>query len=355
MSRFSLVLSALIIVLLGVSCSGLQTTPIPTAFPANYLPTLIQLTVRAGQTATTTATPTPTQASTQADFPPASPTSTLPANSPTTGASPTPLAYNQTSTSSSAPSLTSTVDLSASPVYRPTRTPTITPTPTIPVAGIQFVMPGPMSRVVSPLHLIANMHSVPSGTYHVELWIEPLQPGGDPRLLYRDVQRLISNPVPWVYIDQEIQFELKRVSEFGQLRLSVFDQYDRPVSINSVDLILLSMGISSVTPVGWKTEPIVIREPTPNQLIQGGTVIVSGLVKPSEDFLLVELVASDGSVVGYRQVYVTPSADGSYVPYAVEVPYQVQVATWVRLRISESSTRIPGMEHLTSLEVLLSP
>ena len=51
-------------------------------------------------------------------------------------------------------------------------------------------------------------------------------------------------------------------------------------------------------------------------------MIVSGEVKPSEDFLLVELVASDGSVVGYRQVYVTPAADGSYVPYAVEVPYR---------------------------------
>jgi hypothetical protein len=212
-----------------------------------------------------------------------------------------------------------------------------------------------MSKVVSPLHIIANLRSVPSGSYHVELWIEPLQAGGDPRLLYRDVQRLISNPVPWVYIDQELQFEINRVSEFGQLRLSIYDQYDRPVSINSVDLLLLSMGPSSITPESWKTEPIVIREPTPNQLIQGGTMIVSGLVKPNEDFLLVELVAFDGTIVGYRQVYVTPAADGSYVPYAVEVPYQVTVATWVRLRISESSTRIPGMEHLSSVEVLLSP
>jgi hypothetical protein len=202
---------------------------------------------------------------------------------------------------------------------------------------------------------MANLRSVPSGNYHVELWIEPLQAGGEPRLLYRDVQRLISNPVPWVFLDQEIQFELNRVSEFGQLRLSTFDQYGRPVSINSTDLLLLSMGVSSITPVSWKTEPIVIREPTPNQLIQGGKVIVSGLVKPSADFLLVELATADGAVVGYRQVYVTPSADGSYVPYAIEVPYTVEVATWVRLRISESSLRITGMDHLTSVEVLLSP
>jgi hypothetical protein len=212
-----------------------------------------------------------------------------------------------------------------------------------------------MSRVSSPLHLIANLRSVPSGSYHVELWIEPLQPGGDPRLLYREDQRFISNPIDWVYLDQEIQFELNRASEFGQLRLSTFDTNGNQTSINSVDLLLLSMGVSSITPVSWKTEPIVIYQPIPNQLIQGGMLIVSGLVKPSEDFLLVELVAADGAVVGYRQVFVTPSADGSYVPYAVEVPYTVLTATWVRLRISESSTRIPGIEHLTSLQVLLSP
>ena len=202
---------------------------------------------------------------------------------------------------------------------------------------------------------MANMRSVPSGSYHIELWIEPLQPGGEPRLLYREVQRLISNPIPFVYIDQQIQFELNRVSEFGQLRVSTFDTYGRPVSINSVDLVLLAMGVSSITPASWKTEPIVIREPTPNQLIQGGKVIVSGLVKPSEDFLLVELVGADGAVVGYRQVFVTPAPAGGYVEYAVEIPYSVAKGTWVRLRVSENGTRIAGMEHLSSVEVYLSP
>ncbi len=353
MSRFRLVLSITILVILGVGCSVLQTAPTATALPPDYLTIVFDQTLQAGMTATPTATP--TRGNTPADFPPRSPTFTPPPNSPTDGDTSTPLALDPNSTRQATPSPTSTVDLSATPVYRPTRTPTITPTPTLPVARVQFVMPGPMSKVASPLHLIANLRSVPSGSYYVELLIEPLQPGGEPRRLYAELQRLISNPVDWVYIDQEIQFELNRASEFGQIRLTTFDEFGRPVSINSTDLILLSMGASSITPVSWKTEPIVIHQPTPNQLIQGGKVIVSGLVRPSEDFLLVELVAVDGAIVGYRQVFVTPSADGSYVPYAVEVPYSVTTATWVRLRISESSTRIPGMQHLTSLLVLLSP
>jgi hypothetical protein len=212
-----------------------------------------------------------------------------------------------------------------------------------------------MSKVVSPLHINANLRSVPSGTYRVELWIEPLHAGDEPRLIYRDVEHIISTPVDWVYLDEDIQFELSRVSEFGQLRLSVYDTYDRPVTINSVDLLLLSMGPSAITPSNTRSEPIVIREPTKNQLIQGGKVIVSGLVKPVEGVLLVELVAADGSVPGYGQVFVTPAPDGSYVEYAVEVPYTVAKGTWVRLRISESGTRISGMEHLSSVEVYLSP
>jgi hypothetical protein len=203
--------------------------------------------------------------------------------------------------------------------------------------------------------VIANLRSVPSGNYFVEVWIEPLQPGGESRLLFREVRRVISDPVPWMYVREEIQFELSRASEFGQVRLSMFDQYGRAASINSVDVILLSMGVSEITPTGLLTEPIVIREPTPNHLIQGGTVIVSGEMLPGEGHLLVELVSFDGVVVGYRDAFVAPSPDGAYVPYAVEVPYNVTTPTWVRLQLSESGARIPGIEHLSSVEVLLSP
>jgi len=344
MRRVSLVLFAILFVILGVSCSSLQSTPIPTSFPPGYIPTAIELTVQAGHTDE----PTTTLVVTPEDFPPASPTPNPNDNS-------TPLALNPTTTRSPAPSATGTVEPTVTPNRRATLTPTITRTPPIPNAGVQISEPGPMSKVSSPIKLRANLRSVPSGTYIVELWIEPLHEGEAPRLLYKDVRRLISNPVDWVYLDEGIQFELSRVSEFGQLRVSMYDTYGRPISINSVDLLLLSMGTSDITPSGERTEMIVIREPTPNQLIQGGKVIVSGLAKPAEDFLLVELVAADSSVVGYRQVFVTPASDGSYVPYAIEVPYQVDTPTWVRLRVSESGTRIAGIEQLSSVEVLVSP
>ena len=351
MRRYCLVLSTILLVLLGVSCSRLPTTPIPTAFPPGYNPNVIVLTVPPSDIVIST----PTRAFTPADFPPISPTPAPVESTSNPHDSSTALAFNPTVTSSPVPSATSTMEPSVTPNRRATRTPTITRTPPIPNAGVQISEPGPMSKVASPFRLRANLRSVPSGTYHIELWIEPLHEGEGPRLLFREVRRLISNPVDWVYLDEDVRFELSRVSEFGQLRLSMYDTYGRPISINSVDLLLLSMGTSDITPSSVRTEQIVIREPTPNQLIQGGKVIVSGLAKPAEDFMLVELVAPDGSVVGYRQVFVTPAPDGSYVEYAVEVPYEVDAPTWVRLRVSESGTRITGMEHLSSVEVLVSP
>ncbi len=350
MIRFKFISSAAILLLLGVGCSTLQTTPAPTAYPQEYLPTVIQQTRQAGHTQVATST----SPGIPSNFPPVSPVSTLEPGS-TNFITPTLNPSGQSPTASPSPDATAKIYITKTPSYRATRTPTITPTPTTPVADIQFAMPGPMSRIASPLHMIANLRSVPSGTYHVELWIEPLQAGDEPRLIYREVQRIISNPVDWVYLDQEIQFEIDRVAEYAQLRVSLYDQYDRPVSINSVDLILLQMGTSSITPAAGKTEPIVIRQPTPNQLIQGGKVVVSGIVNPSQDFMLVELVTADGLVVGYRQVIVEPSADGGYVPYAIEVPYEVNEGVWVQLRVSESNTRIAGMENLTSIQIYLSP
>ena len=351
MRKACLVLSTVLLILLGVGCSNLAYTPVPTPYPVDFIPTIIALTVQAGEAAKVTPSPVVVPEDTQ----PPSPTQTPEVIAATNGPSPTSPAFNPTSTASLAPSATYTQDLNTTPTHHPTRTPSLTPTPPIPNAGVQIKEPGPMSRVVSPLELVSNLRSVSSGTYHVEIWVEPLQPGGEPRLLYREVHKLISNPIDWVYLDPHIQFELSRVSEFGQVRLGMYDQNGRAVSVNSVDLILLSMGPSDITPSGDLSEPFVIREPTPNHLIQGGTVIVSGLAKPSQEFMLVELVTAEGNVVGYRQAFVTPAPDGSYVPFTVEVPYAVTSGTWVRLQISESGVRIPGVEHLSSVEVYLSP
>jgi hypothetical protein len=361
MSRITLVLSLLLLIFLGVGCAGMQATAMPTPPQLDHIPTIVQLTLDAGSAPTPSATP----ANKPADFPPVSPTSiqavtdtlTPPAEiaSSQPQESPTSLANDQTATPSPGPSSTPFPDQNATSTPRPTRTPSPTRTPTIPPAGVQINSPGPMSRVASPLEFTGNIHSQPSGNYIIELWIEPLQPDGQPRMLYREVQRIISSPVNWLYLDQKIEFELNRVSEYGQLRISVLDSLGRASAINSVDLILLQMGSSNITPPLLKSDPLVIREPFPNKLIQGGVVTVSGLAMPDQDYLHVQLVTTDGTVVGIKDQAITPDPAGGYVPYSIDVPYSVTNPTWVLLQLSEMNTRIAGIDHLSSVQVLLGP
>ena len=44
-----------------------------------------------------------------------------------------------------------------------TRTPTLTRTPTFPLAYLQIAQPGPLSKVISPIHLAAKIHTLIGG------------------------------------------------------------------------------------------------------------------------------------------------------------------------------------------------
>jgi hypothetical protein len=180
--------------------------------------------------------------------------------------------------------------------------------------------------------------------------------GEDGRLLVRKLLNYRTD-VGRVGLSEEMEFEISAVAETGRLQISSYDRFGRMVAFSSVDLILLSIGETDLNPSGPSIEPIVVQEPLPNKLIQGGKVIVSGLARVSSDQpLLIELIAADGSLTGYRQAGVTIDPEGGYTPFMVEVPYQVSEPTWVRLTVKEmSSGRIQGMIQLTSLEVLLSP
>jgi len=344
MKGFRFYLAALLLVLLTASCTELRGTPVPTLYPTEYIPTVIALTVAAGQP-TYYPSLDPTTAAALETIPTAatrvtaSPTRTLALPS----ATPTP-----DSPTATRPTPTAT--------RRPNLTPTITSTPGIPGATIQIAAPGPLSRVVSPLELSATVHTVPAGSFHIELWAEPLRSGGEARLLLREVHNFVANPLPFIYLVEELEYELNRVSELAELRILTYDQFDRPVAAASVELILLQIGDTQLNPPGDLMQPLALFEPRPNILIQGGLLIVSGMARPlGNQPLLFQLIAADGSVVGNRQLFITLDPSGDHFPFAIDVPYTVTSPTWARLILSESGIRIPGVRQLTSLEVLLSP
>lgn len=321
-----ILLSLLLFVLLS-SCSKPTDSDLPTIMPSEYIPTAIALTVQAkginlpSETQPfMTTQPIP---ETQAEI------------TGTTPAPPTPTLVPPMPTSTSTPVVASPVPVSSSG---------------IPYGRIQIISPGPLSKVTSPFNLKAFLVPGPSGVVKMELL------GEDGRLLMREVRIYDTPPGVQVAVGLEVNYEISGVAETGRVQVSVEDEYKRTVALSSADVILMSLGEANLNPPGDLLEDIVIQEPTPYALIQGGTMRVSGVARTGlTQPLMIELQTSDGRIVGTRQVAVNSSPDSKFGTYMIDVPYTINTSTKVRLVVWEKGEHIPGIAHLSSLEVLLSP
>jgi hypothetical protein len=318
--------------------SGCRTagSPFQTAVPTEQLPTVIALTIQAGQALTPRAPVTPT------DVP------TLIA--PTTNASPT-RSPIPSQTSTGLPTLTKTPKSTATPTRSPT--PSITPTatdtprPVIPPSAIQILRPAPLSKITSPLQVRVILAPGYGGIYKIELL------GEDGRLLARQVLRY---PGERVNNSINLDFEIPGVAETGRLQVLTEDQYGRTIALSSTDIILMSVGSDEYNPPGDLRERIFIQKPDSEDLILGGSLTVFGKAYPGQDEpLLVELISESGAVVGQRLVAVQAEEGEDYGIFTAEIPYKVSEATPVRLTIFEDIDRIPGYTHISTLEITINP
>jgi hypothetical protein len=229
---------------------------------------------------------------------------------------------------------------------------TATPPPPfeIPYADIQFINPGALSKVISPIELHIFLLPGDTGRARVELF------GENGRLMYRKLFVFNNQQGVQTNLRAEIDFEINGVAETATFVVSVDDAYGRIKTLAAQEVILLSIGDTDINPPGDLLEPIVIQEPTPKVLVQGGALIVSGLVRTATDQpLLVELVATDGRVIGNRLAAISPEPEGGHRLFAAEVPFKALSPTWVRVTVSEWSYKLGGPVHLSSEEVLLAP
>ena len=229
-------------------------------------------------------------------------------------------------------------------------TPTFTITPTFPPADIQIVEPGPLSKVISPIHLRSFVHAQANATIIIELI------GEDGRLIYRRVSR--SDPDKPTYLDfnLNISYDIPGTAEAARLQVTVNDPYQRPVAEVSVDVVLLTMGDASLNPPADSTDSIIIRQPDGSQPISGGILHVEGFVRPLNNSpFLAQLYTQGGSMVGER-LFNTPDMPlGVYRPFSVDIPYTVSQLRSTRLTISQQGDHIPGVAILTSMIVQLKP
>ena len=132
--------------------------------------------------------------------------------------------------------------------------------------------------------------------------------------------------MPWgaARIGLSLDFEILSAAELARLVISAEDVYGRLIEVNSMDLVLLSQGMTELNPPSGLQQRIIIQDPVEKALIQNGSLIVSGRARPETDQpLRVMLVGENGHVLGQRLAGISAPVPGDYGHFIAEVPYTV--------------------------------
>ena len=307
MKRTLLTLTSLLGLLAG--CISPTQNSIPTPYPPEYLPTVVALTAESiAQAANDSAT------ATYAVF--------IPTELPTETPEPT-------------------LTFTPAPTYTPTAIPGHK------LAAVQFIAPGPMSKVVSPISLRMNIIAGASKRVQIDLY------GEDGRLLARTLKRNVPTSRDGIYQTAKITFEIPAEAELGRITVSTFDKDGRVQSLNSVRVLLLSSGVNEVTPTGNPSEPVGVVEPVGEEAVSGGVLNVRGDVWPFNlQPVILELINPEGKSIGLR-ILTVETIDPQL--FETTIPYKISEPTIARLTIHQDDDRMPGLFYVYSQEVLLNP
>jgi hypothetical protein len=302
MLRKILILVSLLGPLAGCALPG--ANPVPTAFPAQYLPTVVAMT---GEAANLTAQ----------------------ALAPLVQASDTP---EPTATRSLA---------------TPLPTQTITPQPKVPLAKIQFHAPGPMSKIVSPVQLQLEIVSGESEVVQIDLF------GEDGRLLGRKVDR-VTRYLTGVFATYKIPFEIRAAAETALVQVSTRDKQGRMQSLNSLQVILLSSGSSEINPSGNVIyEHVVLFAPRDKASAFNGDLPVQGSFRPfNNQPAFLELILPDKSVAVSRVL----TFDGlDLQEFNTTLPYKIDEPALARLSMRQMDPVLNAPIYIYTQEINLNP
>jgi hypothetical protein len=118
-------------------------------------------------------------------------------------------------------------------------------------------------------------------------------------------------------VSPEVIFEIAGAAETGRLMISSLDSFGRTISLSSVDLILMKAGGDEINPPILYWEPYLVRSPKNEAVISGGTVLVSGMIRPvNENPVIFELIDTAGRVIAASEMIIDPpSGDFSHTPF----------------------------------------
>lgn len=262
-----------------------------------------------------TGTPTPTPS------PTATPTAVPPTPTPVT---PTPEATRQPLTEATQPIVLEP------PSPRPTST-LAQPPLHLPDARITLFEPGPGSQVRSPFRVIG--HGGPSWREHVELRLF----GEDGRTLDEATSILFAYPGNAGRFVSDLSFETPHVSELGLIQIDTFDRrYGRMAHRLSQEVVLLSVGSDRVHPGRRGPAQLAITEPSNRDVVQMGTVAVSGGGwSTGAGPLIVEAYIRNGEVVDSTTIELDADEPEEIGTFSASLEVMLPYSQYGRLAISE--------------------
>jgi len=178
--------------------------------------------------------------------------------------------------------------------------------------------------------------------------------------LQRGLERVNRN-LSGNYRSFEMAFEIRAVSEKGYIRISSKDDHGRIQTLNTMPVLLYSIGDIQVNPVGNLIyERVSLDGLEDGDEVSGGVVNLKEMLWPvNETSVFVEMLTESGVPISARVL----NFNGIETqPFETTLPYKVTEPTRVRLtfrqdspELSNSDPELKKLVYVYSMELVLNP
>ena len=211
-----------------------------------------------------------------------------------------------------------------------------------------------MSSLISPIDLQVLLVSGESGIVQIDLL------GEDGRVLQRSLERVQRN-LSGNYRRLEMEFEIRAVSENGYIRISSKDDHRRIQTLNTMPVLLYSVGQNLINPIGNMIyERCMLDGLEDGDEVSGGVLSLKGRFWPfNRQPVFVDLLQADGRPITSRVLDFNGIDPQSF---ETTLPYKVTEPTLARLSfhqdnpdLSVSDPELEKLIYVYTMEVLLNP
>jgi hypothetical protein len=221
-----------------------------------------------------------------------------------------------------------------------------------PDAQIQIITPGSLSQLSSPFTVQASVFPGAGNLVSLQLF------GEDGSLIHDQLLKLSTAESGWSNLIEEIKFEIPSAGESALLVLTTTDEFGRRIAQAATQVFLMQIGKSDINGYDFIKQPYIVKSLKDEAVITGGVVHVEGFAHAyNSNPIIVELLTESGGVLETQIVKLPRGAEQlNYVPFSVDVPYDVGIPTPVRMTIRQRSILLPNIDNaLASWLLTLKP